>query len=179
MDIYKLNRTKTQADVFSFLCMRAGEKMSQRDIAKALKISPTAVANSLGVLKKSNLVSIEQTKTINFISLNRDERRTIALKRVENLKAIYMSGLLSYLEEELPGATIVLFGSYSYGYDTEESDIDIAIIGRKEKRLNLEKFRELLWREVRLNFYDSWKDIHQHLRNNILNGIILSGSVAL
>lgn len=179
MDIYKLNWTVLQLEIFSLLCIRAGERLSQREIAKMLKVSPTAVANSLKDLKKENLITIEKTKTINFVSLNRDENKTFELKRIENLKNIYISGFSDYLENMLPGSTIMLFGSYSRGEDTENSDIDIAVIGRKDKMLDLENFEKVLNRKINVNFYDSWKKIHVHLKNNILNGIVLHGGIEL
>ncbi|MBS3118561.1 nucleotidyltransferase domain-containing protein [Candidatus Woesearchaeota archaeon] len=179
MDIYKLKLTKLQAEIFSLLCIKAGERLSQREIAKILKVSPTAVTNSVPQLKKDNLIKVEETKTINFVSFNRDEPKAIELKRVENLKNIYLSGLSNYLEKELAGGTVILFGSYSRGEDTNTSDVDIAVIGRKDKLLQLEEYEKLLHREINLNFYNSFKDIHEHLKNNILNGILLHGSVEL
>src|SRR3989344_3531779 len=118
MDIYKLNWTVLQLEIFSLLCLKAGEKLSQRETAQILKVSPTAVANSIESLKDSNLIKVEKTKTINFISFNRDEPKAIELKRVENLRNIYISGLSDYLKRELAGGTIILFGSYSIGEDT-------------------------------------------------------------
>jgi predicted nucleotidyltransferase len=179
MDIYKQKWTALENGIFSFLCTRAGEKFSQREMAKSLGISPTAVANSLKKLKELNLVKVEKTKTINFVSFNRDEPKSIALKRVENLKNIYLSGLSEHLSEALAGATIILFGSYSKGEDTKGSDIDIAAIGRNDKMLLLEKYEKLLQRRINVNFYKSWQDIHKNLKNNILNGILLDGSVEL
>ena len=179
MDVYKLKWTILQTEIFSLLCQKAGEKLSQREIAKILKVSPTAVANSIGELKNNNFIRIEKTKTINFISFYRDEQKAIELKRIENLKSIYISGLTDYLHNELAGGTIILFGSYSKGEDTTTSDIDIAVIERKNKMLGLEKYEKLLNRKINANFYNSWKDIHKHLKNNILNGIILYGGVEL
>lgn len=179
MDTYKLNFTVLDQEIFSFLCLRAGEKLSQREIAKIIHVSPTAVANSVKKLQENNLIKLEKTKTINFISFNRDERRAIELKRVENLKNIYISGLSDYLEVEFAGGTIILFGSYSIGGDTASSDIDIAVIGRKVKTIDLQKYNKMLNREININFYPSWKEIHEHLKNNILNGILLHGGVEL
>src|SRR3989344_1853034 len=179
MDIYKLKWTILEQEIFSLLCIKAGEKLSQREIAKILNVSPTAVSNSTKKLKDSNLIKIEKTKTINFISFNRDEQKAIELKRAENLKNIYLSGLSDYLEKELAGATVILFGSYSRGEDTNTSDIDIAVIGRKDKMLELEKYEKILNRKINMNFYNSWQEIHKHLRNNILNGILLHGGVEL
>lgn len=179
MDIYKLKFTSLEQEIFSLLCSRAGEKLSQREIAKSLKVSPTAVAKPIKKLEEKNMLRIEKTKTINFVSFNRDEKGAIELKRVENLKNIYISGLSDYLINALPGGTIILFGSYSKGEDINTSDIDIAVIERKNKVIELEKYEKILNRKINLNFYDSWASIHKHLRNNILNGILLQGSVEL
>lgn len=179
MDIYKLYFTSLEQKLFSFLALRAGEKFSQREMAQILDVSPTAVANSLKRLLKENLVKIEKTKTINFISFNRDEQKAIELKRVENLKNIYLAGFSDFLENELPGGTIILFGSYSKGEDAGSSDIDIAVIERKDKLLGLEIYEKTLKRRINVNFYDSWKSINKNLKNNILNGILLHGSIEL
>lgn len=179
MDIYKLNWTRLQMQVFSLLCLKSGEELSQREIAKILKVSPTAVANSLKLIAKNNLITIKKIKNINFVGFNRDEKKAVELKRVENLRNIYLSGLSDYLEENLAGGTIILFGSYAKGEDVKNSDIDIAVIERKEKSLKLDEFEHTLNREVNVQFYDSWKKIHKYLKNNILNGIILEGSVDL
>ena len=181
MDTYKLKwtLTKLQTNVFFLLCLKSGEKVSQREIAQELKVSPTAVSSAVKQLEKKGLIKLEKTKTINFISFNRDNQKALEMKRVENLKNIYLSGLSDYLHHSLAGSTIILFGSYSRGEDTVNSDIDIATIGRKDKFLELERYEKILNRKININFYNSWKDIHKHLKNNILNGIILHGSVEL
>jgi predicted nucleotidyltransferase len=86
---------------------------------------------------------------------------------------------MMFLEENLTGGTIILFGSYAKGEDIKTSDIDIAVIERKKKQLNLEKFEFILNREINIQFYDSWRNIHKYLKNNILNGIVIAGSVDL
>lgn len=177
MDIYKVKWTVLVQNVFSLLCQRSGEKMSQRKIAKELDISPTAAGTAVKALEKIGLAKKEKTKTINFISLNREE--ATALKRVENLKSIYVSGLATHLEETLPGSTIILFGSYARGEDTTRSDIDIVVIGRGEKAVKVEPYEKSLRRRINMNFYRTWKEMSKELRNNILNGIILHGSVDL
>ncbi len=179
MDISKVNFTSLELEIFSLLCIKAGEELSQREIAQILKVSPTAVMNSIKKLKETGLINLKKTKTINFISFNRDNKRAIELKRIENLKNIYISELFNYLETALAGSTIILFGSYSKGEDTNNSDIDLAIIGRKDKILNLEKYEKTLNRKININFYDNWNNIHKHLKNNILNGIVLVGGVEL
>ncbi len=180
MNKYKLKWTRLQTEIFRFLCIKSGQKFNLREIAKELNVSPTAVSKSLVELEKDSLVKIERAKKINLFSieLNRDNQKTIFLKRTENLKIIYEIGLVDELFEKFPGCAIILFGSFSLGEDIENSDVDIAIIGSKEKEINLNKFEKLLEKEININFYKSW-EIEKHLKNNILNGIVLSGGVEL
>jgi len=179
MDIYKLNFTVLEQEFFSLLCWKAGIKLSQRDIAKMLNVSPTAVANSLKKLSKLGLVCFDRMKTINFVSLNRDNSKVIDMKKIENLKGVYLSGLVDFFKDNLAGATVVLFGSYFRGEDLERSDVDIAVIGRNKKVLDLEKYEQILNRKINVNYYKSWNDCGKELRNNILNGIVLVGGVEL
>ena len=112
------------------------------------------------------------------IRLNMNSSEVIKLKRIENLKEIYHYKLIDFLEEKLPGTTIVLFGSYSYGEDNEKSDIDLAIIGSNQKQIDLRKFEKELNREISLNFFEDFK-INKNLKSNIINGITLSGLIEL
>ena len=181
MDTYKVKFTILQMKIFRLLCVKAGAKLNQRQIAKLLKVSPTAIANSVSKLENEGLILKEKQKNmnLNLIMLNRNNKKVMQLKRVENLRLLYESGLEEFMEEELPGATIILFGSYSRGDDTASSDIDIAVIGRKEKEIKLENFEKSLERKIIINFYPSLKEIHKELKENLCNGIVLSGGVEL
>src|SRR3989344_6175695 len=129
METYKLKFTRLQNEIFRFLSIKAGMKFNQSRIAKMLKVSPTAIAKVLPLLEKEGLIKIEKGKNINlnFIFLDQNNKRAIELKRIENLKNIYESGLSDFLEESFPGCTIIIFGSYSRGEDTIKSDIDVAV----------------------------------------------------
>lgn len=179
MDKYQLKWTALQNNIFRFLCQTADQSSNLRSIARELKVSPTAVSKSLDKLK--GLIKIEKSKTMNLISVefNRDNQKSIELKRVENLKLIYESGILDYLHNEFLGCSIILFGSYSLGEDTIKSDIDIAIIGTNNKEVNLTKYDKFLERKITINFYKSWNEIHKHLKENILRGIVLYGGTEL
>jgi predicted nucleotidyltransferase len=175
----KLKLTLLQQEILSFLFEKASKSFNARTIAKNLKVSPPAIAKALPKLQKENLITIEKEAGRLSIELNRDNRKIIQLKRVHNLKTIYESNIIEFLEDKFPGSIIILFGSYSKGEDTLNSDIDIAIIEAKEKPLSLEKFEEILDREIIIQFYPSLKEIHKNLRSNILNGIILKGGVEI
>jgi len=180
MDIYKLKFTRLQNEIFRLLCIKTQE-LNQRRIAKLLRVSPTAVSKSIKELEKEELILIEKDKLMNLnsITLNTDNPETIALKRIENLKLIYESKIVNFLEEKFPGTTIILFGSYSRGEDTNRSDIDIAIIGSKAKELNLTTYDKKLERTITIHNYENINKLNKELKSNILNGIVISGAVEL
>ena len=188
MDMYKVKWTRLQTEIFRFLCIKAGQTFNLSEIARSLSVSSTAVSKALPELEKTGLINVERSKTMNLMSieLNRNDEKTIGLKRVENLRMIYESGLVDFFKDKFPGATIILFGSYSNGEDVsvksekgQDSDIDIAVVGKKEKNIELKEFDKKFGKKISVNFYDSFNKIHKHLKDSILNGILLSGSVEL
>jgi len=181
VNIYKLKLTSLQQEILRLLFVNAGKTLNALGVAKALDVSQPAVSKAIPLMVKANLIKVEKDKDSGrlAIELNRDNHKVMQLKRVENLKLIYESGLADFLEKEFAGATIILFGSYSRGEDTVNSDIDIAVVGRKDKLIDLDIYENLLKRNITLNFYESFKEVHKNLKENIFNGIVLYGGVEL
>jgi len=181
MDINKLKFTSLQQEILSFLFANLGEIFNQRELARKVGKSPTAIAKATKLLEKEKLIKISKDKSsgISRIELDLDNKRVIEMKRVDNLRTIYESGLFDFLEDKFLGNTIVLFGSYSFGEDVKDSDIDLAIIGSKEEDLNLTKFEKIFGKEIRIQFYPNLKEVHKNLKENLFNGILLSGGFSL
>ena len=70
--------------------------------------------------------------------------------------------------------SIILFGSYSKGEDTETSDIDL-FVECKSEELNLKIFEKRLERKIELHFKERFTLYPKELKNNIINGIVLHG----
>lgn len=183
VNIYKPEFSLLQQEILNYLLVKAGVSFNARGLARPLNRTQAGIVKALPELEKQGLVKIKKDKYSGrwSIEFNRDNQKAIEFKRIENLKMIYESGLVRFLEDSFPGTTIILFGSYSRGDDVfkDESDIDIAIIGTKGKEINLKKFNKIMERIIIINFYSSFKNIHKNLKDNILNGILLSGSVDL
>lgn len=177
----KLKLTLLQQDILRLLFIKAGERFNARGVALALGVSQPAISKALPRLEKLELAAVHKDRTSKRLSieLNRENPLVIGLKRSDNIKQIYEFGLANFLPEEFPGCTIILFGSFAKGEDTPKSDIDIAIIGAKAKKIDMSKFEAGLSREIRINFYKSFKDIKKELLNNILGGILLSGWIEI
>ena len=181
VNIYKLRLTNLQQEILELLFKKVGKVLNQRQIANALGVSQAAVMKALPFLEKLDFINLHKDKETKrwAIDLNTSNDRVMQLKKVSNIKQIYESGLANLLEKEFMGTTIILFGSYSRGEDTINSDIDLAIIGAKEKDINLKKYETLLERKIILNFYSSFDKIHKHLKENLANGIVLAGGFEL
>ena len=97
-------------------------------------------------------------------------------KRVYNLKKVYDSGIVDYIliSYNHPKA-IMLFGSYSRGEDTENSDIDIAVLTRKNLGLDLIKYEKILKKKVNVHEIDLDR-MSSEFKSNLANGIVLEGS---
>lgn len=177
----KQKLTSLQEEILRVLFKKSGNSLNQRQVAKALGVTPPAVLKSLPVLEKLDYILMKKDKETKRLSieLNKRNHRIMQLKKIDNLKQIYTSGLADYLEKEFAGATIILFGSYSRGDDLINSDIDLAVIGRKEKEVDLVSYEKILERKININFYESFEKIHKNLKENLANGIILVGGFQL
>ena len=181
VNIYKLKLTVLQQGILRLFYIKAGTSLNARAISRFLGVSQPAVSKALPGLEKQELIKIKKDKESKRLSieLNSNNQNIVWLKRADNLKQIYDSGLVQFLYDNFPGSTAILFGSYAFGEDTITSDIDLAVIGSKPKELDLSKFEKMLERTIIINYYTSFKDIDKHLLNNILNGITLKGATEL
>jgi predicted nucleotidyltransferase len=178
VNAYKLKYTRLQNEIIRFLFIKAGESFSQNALARALKVTPAAISKALAELEKEELISIEKDRDTNHLSigLNTQNPDIFWMKRADNLKLLHESGLVEYLTERFPGGTIILFGSYAFGEDTVDSDIDIAVIGCSSKKLELSEFEKILERAILVQYY-RLSETDTNIKSNILNGITLHGVI--
>lgn len=181
VNMYKPKFTLLQYGILRFLFMNAGEAFNARGLSMALGTSQPAISKALPFLEKQGFITVIKDKKSKRLSieLNRENPRVIGMKRADNIRQIYESGLAEFLKETFPACAVILFGSFAKGEDTRKSDIDIAVVGAEGKTLDMSVFEKYLMKEIRVNFYQSFKEIHKELRNNILGGILISGWIEL
>ena len=90
------------------------------------------------------------------------------------MNCILESGLVELIEEKLTPKSLVLFGSYCRGEDDETSDIDLFLECKREG-ISADKFQQKLGRKIELHFSENFSLLPKELKNNIANGIVLSG----
>ena len=148
------------------------------DISRRIKLAHTSVKSLLDGLVKDGLIlrSVEKKGRRKFplYKANTPEKRFRKNKRIFNIYSLLESGLIEYLEEKLSPKSIIVFGSYEHGDDNEQSDIDIYLECKKED-IKTEKFEKKLRRTIQLHFNENFLTYPVELKNNIINGFVLSG----
>ncbi len=150
-----------------------------RRISKKIGLATTSVRQHLKELSKESVsgypivMKFKGTPYPTY-KANFDSSLFRFYKKMDTLFRIKESGLIEKLEEELFPHVIILFGSASKGEDTANSDIDLFLL-RKEKQIRLENFEKILNRKISLHFSEDFNKLPRELRNNIVNGIRLSG----
>ncbi|MFT4308697.1 MAG: nucleotidyltransferase domain-containing protein [Candidatus Woesearchaeota archaeon] len=172
-----LGFTRLQQAVFRELCRSAGDPLTVSELARRTRATPAGVTKAIGSM--SDVVHARRDARVNavFVELVRS-RRARDLKRVENLRQVYMSGLVDHLVDSLAGGSIILFGSYSRGEDTVRSDIDLAVIGVSERELALRSFETQLMRTINVSWFGSFGELSAPMRESLCAGIPLEGGIS-
>jgi predicted nucleotidyltransferase len=148
------------------------------EISKKAKLSHTSTKKHLQTLIKLSIINetIEKKGSRKFpifkSNINNENYREY--KILYNLIELKKSKITKFLKDNFMPKSIVLFGSYLRGEDIEDSDIDLFIECNEEK-VNLSKFKKLLNRNIQLHFKVKFNNYPKELKNNIVNGLILSG----
>ena len=148
------------------------------EVSRTIGLAHTSVKKNLINLVKSGLIIelVEKKGGRKFpiYKANRDNKNFKKYKTIYNISSILESKLVGFIEEKLMPKSIVLFGSYQRGEDTEKSDIDL-FIECKKKELDLNPFEKKLKRKVEVHFKENFTSYPDELKNNIINGMVLSG----
>jgi len=161
-----------------FFFVNPTAKLRVREIERTLKLPLPSVIRYCKELEKESILTTIKIGNVNFYTANRGSEKYLLEKKLYNIKIIYESGLIEYLRRELSNPSIVLFGSFAKGEDTEESDIDLYIETLSRKKVSLEKFEKLLKRRIQAFQHKNLDEIsNTNLANNIINGFLLNGFV--
>ncbi len=150
------------------------ESFRLRELSRLSGIAPLSVTNYLKEFEKESLIKKFSKRDVPFYQAMRENEDFIVYKKISIIYELNHSGIVNYLWEKLSPEAIILYGSFSKGESTKDSDIDLFIIG-KEKRLDLTSFEKKIEKKVHLMFDANPEKIPKELKNNLINGIILKG----
>lgn len=152
------------------------EAMQLREISRYSGIAPISVKRYLNEFLKEGIITKKINKAQHYpiYTANIENPMFAFYKKIDIMISITDCGLLDYLNDNCMPESIVLFGSASRGEDTADSDIDIFLLSG-EKKLDLGKFEKVLKRKISVFFSDDFNSLSKELKNNIINGIKLTG----
>lgn len=171
--IAKINKIK----ILEVFVKNSLKGFSIREIAREIKLAYPSVRNYIKELADENFITGKEKYGKVLYFANRESRKFRNFKIYYNMDLLYSTGLLDYVNEKLGYPTIILYGSFSRGEDTDRSDIDLVII-TKESSLDLSKYEKKLNHELHIIFLRNLKEIrNKELKLNIINGIVLEGGI--
>ncbi len=161
-----------------YFFMNPSIKLRVRHIERELKLSLPSVIRYCKELEKEHILKKIVVSGIVFYSADRASKPYLIEKKASNIKTLFASGLVDFLISEFYNPPIIVFGSYSKGEDTENSDIDLYVETPLHKKVVFDKYERSLKRNIQIFIYNNINEIkNKELANNILNGVILNGYV--
>lgn len=166
--------TRSEQIILKFFATHSGATLYESEIAKSIQISVGSANQSLKELSKKEMVSLEKRGNMNFYSLNLDNPLVRQFKITQTISEI--NGLINKLKPI--SKRVILFGSCAEGLDTENSDIDMAIVSQEEQEVRKLIKQQKTTREIQSLVFNSkdflvLPDKDRPLYERIQKGIIL------
>ena len=143
--------TKSEQIILKYLASHSEETLYESEIAKNTQISTGSTNQSLKKLLKKEMVTLAKKGKMNFYSLNLDNPLVRQFKITQTIAKL--NGLIDKLKPLTK--RIVLFGSCAEGIDTQNSDIDLAIISQEEQEVRKIIKKEKITREIQALIFNS------------------------
>lgn len=159
--------------------------MNISEIARLIGTNHVTLLPHVKMLVESNIFNITiNGRNKNLFIDKKSARSRLFFEMVENYKTLkYIQDVLiiKKLVDEIKiknlGETIILFGSYVNKTYTKSSDIDIAVLGKKSKKLTefFGKFSQIYGKEINIKYISSFNNKDDFLVKEILkNHLILN-----
>ncbi len=146
-----------------------------RSISKKIGLAQTSVRNHIKFLLENKIILKKQSSPFNGYVANREDENFIFYKSIYNLSSL--KNLKDFMINSCYPKAVILFGSYLRGEDIEESDIDLFVLSKNKRELDIKKFEGDLKRRINILFCDSLNKLDEKIQNKIRNGFVLEGEL--
>jgi predicted nucleotidyltransferase len=152
-------------------------KLRVREIERTLSLPlPSVIRYCKELMEEEILQKVDIGSIVLYTASDSEHFRL--RKKLYNIETLYTSKLVEHLKMAHSNPVIILFGSYSRGEDTNNSDIDLYIQTPTKKKIDVHIFEKKLHRPIQVFQYTHITNIeNKHLANNILNGIVLNNQI--
>lgn len=147
-----------------------------REYSRIKKISPPFASKTLHNYEKEGLLIKEKDKKYLLFHARRESSFFKTLSQAYWVEQLRRSGLITYLEQELVQALVLVFGSIVKAEVTPSSDLDLAVFTPTLKELDLEPFEKKLKRKIQLFRFKHTQEVpNPDLLGNLFNGVRILG----
>ena len=150
-------------------------EISVREYSRIMKISAPTSSSLLKLYEKEGILKKREDK--GYLLFRADREKSI----LQDLSRIYwkikLHEVIEAIKSNMHNPAIILFGSLSKLESKQDSDIDIAVISKTAKKINLETYEVGLKRSIQTFYFKSFNEINKDLKLNILNGYVLIGEI--
>ena len=146
-----------------------------REYARAANVSPPTASKILNNLESEGLLKKREDRNYILFRANRHDNVLKDLSRI--YWRITLDKIFDSINLEFHNPSIILFGSLAKLESKRDSDIDIVILTKINKKINLEEYEKVLNRKVHLFIIKNLDNISEELRNNIINGYVAYGEL--
>ena len=143
--------TKSEQIILKYLAAHSGDTLYESEIAKNTQISGGSTNQSLKGLLNKGMVTLAKKGNMNFYSLDLENPVVRQFKITQTVAEL--NGLIDKLKPLTKH--IVLFGSCAEGIDTQNSDIDLAIVAQEEEAVRRNITKEKIPREIQVLIFNS------------------------
>jgi predicted nucleotidyltransferase len=173
----------TSMKIMKYFFNKPYEKIHLRELSRRTNTSIYSTKKIVDDLVKQEIILEKWQGNQRNIMPNLENIFLRQLKIAFSIKKIQESGILPYLEEKIPAiSSIVLYGSTAQGTDSEKSDIDLLVIGQKNKT-DLSKFEQIIGKEINIIIM-KWSEWRIHVKKDrafyreiLKDGIALLGDI--
>lgn len=145
-------------------------EIAVREYSRIMNITAPTASKLLKYYEKENLLKKRQYRNYLLFRANRESEILKDISKTywkQQLKKI-----IEKINEEFHYPTIILFGSLTKLETKSNSDIDLVILSKINKKINL-KYKN---RKIQLFIFHSLDKINKELKSNILNGYLIQGN---
>lgn len=139
MDLQNLIGNKNTTRIILFFLEQPTLQIYQAELQQKLKLAKATMIKWLKLLTQQNILLLKQYGRTKVYYLNRENP---IVKQIKILNNITKSKPITELAEQQK-ITAYLYGSCSRGEDTEQSDIDILLIGEIATEKIIREIREI------------------------------------
>lgn len=156
------------------------KEIGWRALSDEIKLGPPSTKKYINELKKNNMITERKFGARTLFRANRECRKYKFFMAFDMAFKLEECGLIDFLNKAYGYPTIIMFGSFSTGEATEESDVDIAVLTESHREVELKAYIQKLGRDIHFFKFDnnellSMRKKNKSIVSGISNGFVLSG----